>query len=146
MQQHRAEVTAHDEKGRHPETVDDRDQDLANGVLPAIRDNPKRWAKREGGVQNDSEQHGDGAQRVEVGSPIGRGVWSVHAKMFAGPRSILIQVFRINSLEAPASDDDPLVINVRFSHSRRSSERLHRASGSTAFDWKSGENESGSED
>ena len=68
VQQHRAEEAAHDEEERHPEAVDGREDDPEAGILPTIRDDPERREKREGSVQDDPQEHGDGPQGVQVGS------------------------------------------------------------------------------
>ena len=68
VQQHRAEEAAHDEEQRHPEAVDGGEDDPETGILLTIRDDPERREERQGRVQDDPQQHGDGPQGVQVGS------------------------------------------------------------------------------
>ena len=68
VQQHRAEEAAHDEEERHPEAVDGGEDDPESGILLTIRDDPERREERQGSVQDDPQQHGDGPQGVQVGS------------------------------------------------------------------------------
>ena len=89
VEQHRAEVAAHHEEQRHPKTVDGREHDSENVILPSIRDDPEAREEREGGVQDDPQQHGAGPERVQVGSS-GQGcVFGAHARHSPDPAQYL---------------------------------------------------------
>ena len=79
--EHREEA-ADDEKQWHAEHVDHRVGQEEQAVLTGILNGPGTGEKAQAGMQDDSEQHGDAAQGVEVGSPRGIGAMAANCLRF----------------------------------------------------------------
>jgi hypothetical protein len=72
METHMGEETRYQEKGRHPEHVNGKEQHGERRTGMTVLDNPKpggRWNERQGRVQDNAEQQGEPSDRVERVQP-----------------------------------------------------------------------------
>ena len=60
--------------------MDGGEDDPETGILLTIRDDPERRKEREGAVQDDPQQHGDGPQGVQVRSSGESVFFGVHVR------------------------------------------------------------------
>ena len=65
-QQQRGEITADDEEELHAEAVDGGVEPVKGSAGPAVHDHPGGAAQGQRDVQRDAQQHGEGAEGVEI--------------------------------------------------------------------------------
>jgi len=69
--QHRGKEPAQQKEERHAEAVDEHHEEAEAPVLVAVAHQPRHLHEGHGAVERDAEEHGEGAQRIEVVAPFG---------------------------------------------------------------------------
>ena len=71
--EHGGEEAAEEEEERHAEAMDGFEEQMESGAGVGVLDGPWTAGEGEGRVESDAEEHGDGAQGIEVVAAGGEG-------------------------------------------------------------------------